>query len=126
MRMVKLSETTSSDEADKRLRRQGGGAGLREYWAKLRVITREKIIEALRNLDKDKPFLNLNELSEAVGRQYDTVRRITEELAKEGKIVHKRLNLPCPTHMYYLPDDYIRGIEVEKILTYNKETYGGE
>jgi hypothetical protein len=26
--------------------------------------------------------------------------------------------------MYYLPDDYIRGIEVEKILTYNKETYG--
>jgi len=124
--MVKLSETTSSDEADKRLSRQGGGAGLREYWAKLRVITREKIIEALRNLDKDKPFLNLNELSEAVGRQYDTVRRITEELAKEGKIVHKRLNLPCPTHMYYLPDDYIRGIEVEKIITYNKGTYGGE
>ena len=124
--MVKLSETTSSDEADKRLRKQGGGAGLRKYWAKLREDTCEKIIEVLRNLDKDKPFLNLNELTEAVGRNSETVKGIAEELAKEGKIAHKQLNLPIPTHMYYLPDDYIRGIEVEKILTYNKETYGGE
>lgn len=124
--MVKLSETTSSDETDKRLRQQGGGAGLREYWAKVRNDTREKIIEALRNLGKDKPFLNLWELSEAVGHSYTVVRRIAEELAKEGKIAHKQLNIPFPTHMYYLPDDYIRGIEVEKILTYNKETYGGE
>lgn len=117
--MVKLSEITSSDKPDKY-------AGIRAYWAKVHEHCRIKIIEALRNLDKDKPFLNLNELTEAVGHSYLTVKRIVEELVKEGKIVHKKLNLPIPTHMYYLPDDYIRGIEVEKILTYNKETYGGE
>lgn len=116
--MVKLVKTTSSDKPDKY-------AGLREYWANVHKDTREKIIEVLRKLDKDKPFLNLWELSEAVGHSYMTVKRIAEELVKEGKIIHKQLNIPFPTHMYYLPDDHIRGIEVEKILTYNKETYGG-
>jgi len=124
MRMVKLPETTSSDKPDSDVLTNPKYAGLRDYWKKVQNDTREKIIEALRNLDKDKPFLNLNELTEAVGHSYLTVKRIVDELVKEGKIAHKKLNLPIPTHMYYLPDDYIRGIEVEKILTYNKETYG--
>jgi len=119
MGMVKLVEITSSDKLDKY-------AGLRAYWANVHKDAREKIIEALRKLDKDKPFLNLWELSEAAGHSYLTVKKIAEELVKEGKIMHKRLNLPIPTHMYYLPDDHIRGIEVEKILAYNKGTYGGE
>ena len=109
----------SSDKPDKY-------AGIHAYWAKVHEHCRIKIIEALRNLDKEKPFLNLNELTEAAGHSYLTVRGIVDELVKEGKIAHKKLNIPIPTHMYYLPDDYIRGIEVEKILAYNKETYGGD
>ncbi len=65
--MVKLSVATSSKKSDSDVLTNPKYAGLRDYWKKVQNDTREKILEALRNLDKDKPFLNLNELTEAVG-----------------------------------------------------------
>jgi predicted nucleotide-binding protein (sugar kinase/HSP70/actin superfamily) len=124
MRWAKMPEKIGSDVIADSPKKAKNYEGLKRYWAKIKEEIREKIIEALRNTDK--PFLNLQELSDQVEHSTYLVKDVAEELEKEGKIVHKELKIPFRSHLFYLSDDYIKGIEVEKILNYNRQTFGGD